>query len=157
MHKFGEGVSFDGFEPFGSVVLDHSGNIFGTTASGGICQFGTIFKYALPTGTYSVLYSFGASSGCLANFPDGALPEGDLAIDDAGNLYGTTFQGGPSGGGTVFKLTPGGALINLNNFSSSSAVSSPSNGVVIDKGGTILAGTIRSLNVGKGSVFALAP
>jgi uncharacterized repeat protein (TIGR03803 family) len=84
--------------------MDKAGNLYGTTQGGGSFSNGTVFKVD-PSGTESVLYSFKGP-------PDGSASLAGLIIDNAGNLYGTTFLGGSSGNcsfqgggcGTVFKL-----------------------------------------------------
>jgi uncharacterized repeat protein (TIGR03803 family) len=104
----------DGGAPQGKLVLDSSGNLYGTTAGGGSnCQqndeggCGTVFELS-PTQngnwTETVLYSFCINDvqGC----PDGYEPTSALIFDNAGNLYGTTQGGGAYGLGTVFELSP---------------------------------------------------
>jgi len=80
-------------------LLNSNGTLYGTTLSGGgtSCGCGTVFSLT-PSGTESVLHSFGGGS-------DGAQPEGDL-ISIKGILYGTTYSGGASNGGTVFSIVP---------------------------------------------------
>lgn len=93
----------DGSEPYGGVILDSTGNLYGTTFYGGDSGLGEVFKLsAASSGGWSetVIHSF------LGYPSDGDLPYGSLAIDSAGNLYGTT-TGGPAYWGTVFMLTPG--------------------------------------------------
>jgi uncharacterized repeat protein (TIGR03803 family) len=89
---------------YSSVVRDSIGNIYGTTSGGGgLIQYGVVFELS-PVGstwTESVLYSFKAAG-------DGGEPVNNLIMDKMGNLYGTTFIGGPDGGGTVFELSPKG-------------------------------------------------
>ena len=91
----------DGANPVAGLVFDAAGNLYGTTEYGGVgCAgyggCGTVFQLA-PDGTEAVLYRF--TGGADGEFPTSGL------IFDAGNLYGTTFGGGSSGGGTVFRLT----------------------------------------------------
>jgi uncharacterized repeat protein (TIGR03803 family) len=93
----------DGENPLSSVVVDPTGNIYGTTFYGGTFGYGSVFEIDT-TGQLTILHSFN-------NSPDGANPLGGLTRDAAGNLYGTTSDGGDlscgfSGCGTVFKLTP---------------------------------------------------
>jgi uncharacterized repeat protein (TIGR03803 family) len=101
LHSFQGGK--DGNRPVG-IVLDAAGNIYGTTAHGGLRNFGTVFELAPPTlkhGKYKkrVLWVFDGS--------DGESPTSGPILDSAGNLYGTT--GGGGGGqsqGVVFEVTP---------------------------------------------------
>ena len=116
LHAFG---ITDGAFPSAGLVQDTAGNLFGTAYQGGLqnCMFsvlgcGTVFKVDT-TGQFSVLYSFqGPEAG-----PDGAFPQARLALDPAGNLYGTTAAGGSAAGcpslpqqncGTIFQPTPAG-------------------------------------------------
>jgi uncharacterized repeat protein (TIGR03803 family) len=81
------------------LVRDHAGNLYGTTSWGGAYDtYGTVFKLDT-TGKETVLHSFTGGE-------DGAYPNAALVRDAVGNLYGTTYQGGASGYGVVFKLTP---------------------------------------------------
>jgi uncharacterized repeat protein (TIGR03803 family) len=89
----------DGSEPFAGLIFGSDGALYGTTALGGTHNQGTVFKLK-PTGTETVLYNFGSQSN------DGSGPEATLIFGSDGALYGTTFSGGTSGNGTVFKLTP---------------------------------------------------
>ena len=96
LHSFTGGTS-DGSGPLAGLIIDNAGNLYGTTPSGGTKGDGTVFKVS-PTGTETVLYSFAGGP------TDGANPVGNLVMDSAGNLYGTTTYGGANGGGTVFKI-----------------------------------------------------
>jgi uncharacterized repeat protein (TIGR03803 family) len=94
----------DGAYPYAGLVLDNKGNLFGTAQYGGSIGFGTVFELSYVVGigwTQHVLYSF-------QNAGDGENPFGGLIFDSAGNLYGTTLDGGSGGGGTVFELSPSG-------------------------------------------------
>jgi uncharacterized repeat protein (TIGR03803 family) len=86
--------------PNSSLVLDTSGNLYGTTGGGGANGHGVVFELVNSSGSYSekVLYTFGSSSS------DGQHPTGTLIMDNFGNLYGRTDGGGPSGYGGVFEL-----------------------------------------------------
>ena len=81
------------------VTLDAADNVYGVTPGCGVYGQGCVFQLTGPVWTQNVLYSFHGGS-------DGAAPIGGLIFDDVGNLYGTTYQGGEYGGGTVFELTP---------------------------------------------------
>lgn len=96
LYSFAGGA--DGANPYGSVIRDKMGNIYGTTYQGGAYNLGTVFKVDA-TGNKTLLHSF-------AGKKDGANPYAGVVQDADGNLYGTTFQGGAYNDGTVFKLTP---------------------------------------------------
>ena len=100
MYRFTGGS--DGETPSSGLIADAVGNLYGTAYSGGVFVpgcfrwCGTLFTLS-PTGSFAVLHSF--------TFDDGGNPSGDLMADAAGNLYGTTTDGGSNNWGTVFKLT----------------------------------------------------
>lgn len=109
----------DGQLPFGPLALSPDGNLYGTTLYGGtfrtdtgITGAGTVFKLTLQ-GELTTIYSFCSQANCA----DGSLPNGLLIASD-GNFYGTTMGGGTNYRGTIFKLTPQGALTTLYNFCS---------------------------------------
>ena len=105
-------VSFtgsNGNQPFmENLVQGKDGNLYGTTTYGGTFGNGTIFKVTR-TGTLTTIYNF-------ANTPDGANPYAGLVLGTDGKFYGTTYQGGTSGLGTVFKISSSGALTTLHSF-----------------------------------------
>ena len=80
-------VTNDGHNPVGGngLIQDSTGNWYGTTATGGTNSTGTVFEIT-PTGTYSIIYSFGLA-------PDGFAPYAGLTFDANGNLWGTTLEG----------------------------------------------------------------
>lgn len=89
----------DGANPSAGVIRDASGNLYGSTSSGGGSGDGTIFGLT-PDGTRTLNVS-------LTRARDGAPPVGSLTIDGRGDLYGTAYYGGAKGlsdGGTVFKV-----------------------------------------------------
>jgi uncharacterized repeat protein (TIGR03803 family) len=101
LHSFG--VGSDGQVPYGGLIMDSSGNLYGTATGGGTFGDGAVFELiAGKNGTWTeqVLHSFGQGQ-------DGQSPEGGLVFDNNGNLYGTTIEGGGYDDGTVFELTPG--------------------------------------------------
>jgi len=112
----------DGNAPFAPVVQAADGNLYGTTEGGGVYSNGTVFKITA-AGTLTTLYSF-----CALGYPcpDGAGPRTGLLQGTDGNFYGITSDGGSSNYcegydcGTVFKITPQGALTTLYSFCSQS-------------------------------------
>lgn len=94
----------DGDAAGGGLIFDLAGNLYGTTKLGGGFGLGTVFQLTpnLGSWTEAILHSFGSGS-------DGAQPLAALAIDSAGDLYGTTFAGGFQNLGTVFKLRENGS------------------------------------------------
>jgi uncharacterized protein (TIGR03437 family) len=103
----------DGQGPSGRLVRGTDGNFYGTTFYGGTNTNGTVFKMT-PGGTLTTLYNFCSLPGCA----DGGLPESGLIQATDGNLYGVTgLTIEPQQTyGTVFKITPGGALTTLHTF-----------------------------------------
>jgi uncharacterized repeat protein (TIGR03803 family) len=102
LHSFNKNGK-DGYEPDASLILDAAGNLYGVTALGGSDDLGTVFELTPKAGggwTEKILHSFRANVG------DGNLPAAGLVFDAAGNLYGTTVEGGTAQNGTVFELTP---------------------------------------------------
>jgi len=113
----------DGWSPYAGLVQAADGDLYGSTNLGGACGSqdgcGTVFKMT-PAGMLTTLYSF-CPSGFAAGCPDGYEPVGTLIQATSGELYGTTSYGGESCGtnpqcGTIFKITPAGALTTLHNF-----------------------------------------
>ena len=96
--------SNDGANPFGNLIFDSTGNLYGTTTGGGASGGGGIVFELSPQGDVwdeTILYSFNP------NDDDGYSPKAGVTFDSAGNLYGTTYLGGESELGTVFELSPG--------------------------------------------------
>jgi uncharacterized repeat protein (TIGR03803 family) len=129
----------DGANPSSSgVVLDGAGNLYGTTSYGGGtgCSglgCGTVFKID-PTGQESILYAFGP-------VPDGENPNAGLIEDSAGNLYGTTVNGGTSNKGTVFMLNASGGETILHSFAGSPDGWAPWAGLFRDAAGNLFGTT----------------
>ena len=95
----------DGALPYGGVILDQAGNLYGTTYYAGANDLGTVYELVHANGNWTekVLYSFKGGA-------DGASPISSLVSDAAGNLYGTTSDGGAASCscGVIFKMTAGG-------------------------------------------------
>jgi uncharacterized repeat protein (TIGR03803 family) len=102
----------DGENPYTSLIQASNGDLYGATYSGGASNNGTLFKITT-SGTLTTLYNFCSLASCA----DGSGPEGQLAVDGAGNIYGTANEGGASNFGTVFKFSTKGVLTTLHSFS----------------------------------------
>jgi uncharacterized repeat protein (TIGR03803 family) len=108
----------DGEAPAGALVQGSDGSFFGTTQFGGanyILGGGRAFKIT-PGGALKTLYNFCSQGG--GNCTDGLTPYAGLVQGTNGDFYGTTTNGGTPGGGTAFKITPGGTMTTLYNFCS---------------------------------------
>jgi len=133
----------DGGYPFGGVIRDSTGNLYGT-ASEAAQSPGVIYKLD-PAGNEKVLYAFSGD--------DGSYPTGDLFRDPDGNLYGTTSKGG-YGSGVVFKLDAAGALTVIHRFSGPDG-SQPYAGLILDAKGRLCGTTAMGGAVSEGVVFTL--
>jgi uncharacterized repeat protein (TIGR03803 family) len=110
-------VSFNGengANPFAGLIVDGHGNLFGTNNAGGPSDYGTVFEVAKTSSGYA------NTPTVLVNFDgaNGANPQAGLVADVNGNLFGTTYNGGASGVGTVFELTGSGFVPLLTPFAS---------------------------------------
>jgi uncharacterized repeat protein (TIGR03803 family) len=150
----------DGTLPTGSLIADAAGALYGTTTSGGTGSSGIVFKLTPPTTaggawTETILYTFTGS-------PDGANPFVGLIADASGALYGATYNGGTSGNGTVFQLTPpittGGAWTEtvLHSFSGGDGVN-PRGSLIADALGALYGTTFLGGTGNSGVVFKLTP
>jgi uncharacterized repeat protein (TIGR03803 family) len=120
-----------GTYPSGGLIGDSAGNLYGTTAAGGAFGLNCGVVYKLDgAGHFTVLYSFTCGA-------DGWQPSAGLVRDSAGNLYGTTWNGGSAGHGVVFKLDTAGTETVLYNFTGGADGGNPVAGVVLDPAGNI--------------------
>jgi uncharacterized repeat protein (TIGR03803 family) len=150
LHKFTAGGP-EGANPVGPLVPDGKGHLYGI-AGGGAEGFGTIFRMS-KNGNVALVHSF--------SFSDGSGPNGSLAIDHLGNLYGTTTFGGASDRGTVFKIDPSGNESVLYSFSGGADGSEPEQGVILDSAGNLYGttadGGINCLGSGCSVIFKVSP
>ena len=152
LYSFNEASTGDGQEPLGTLVLDPAGNLYGTTVDGGngipypCC--GAIFKIS-PSGMETIIFEFRGA--------DGESPYAGVIRDAAGNLYGTTSEGGASGLGTVFKVSPSGVETVLHSFTGGSDGSGPEAGLLMDATGNLFGTTLSGGVSGGGVVFKIDP
>ena len=137
------------------LIQAADGTLYGTTSTGGAAGQGTIFKIT-PSGSMNTLYSFCS----LANCADGAGPSSLLQGPD-GNLYGTAASGGGCGpvcGGTIFELTPQGALTTLYDFCSQSSCADGDTplSMTLSTDGKLYGVTYYGGAVSHGAVFSLS-
>ncbi len=152
LHEFSGGA--DGGSPYGGLLLDASGNLYGTTSGGGAGGGGTVFELT-PTGggwVFQTIYSFtgGAEGGSWAG----------VTMDQAGNLYGTTLYGGGYGYGNIFELTPtesGWTYTSLYDFDPPYGGGYPYSPVIVDASGNLYGTTSEYGIHGWGTVWEITP
>lgn len=173
LYKFCEGSGYpclDGAYPSGGVIVDTSGNLYGTTASGGGKNAGVLFKLVGSSNPrkwlLKVLYSFCSMNSCM----DGSVPGGTLTYAGASSgqpydgispLYGTTESGGSNSHGTVFEAIPNGdtaAETVLYSFCArqNCADGQQPYGVLLDGNGDVVGSTPDGGKHGLGVVFQLS-
>jgi uncharacterized repeat protein (TIGR03803 family) len=152
----------EGASPEAGLIFDEAGNLYGTTATGGVSRDGSVFKLTAPSApgenwTETTLYQFSGGN-------DGAYPLSSLVLDKSGNLYGTTlFGGGAPQAGIVFQvappIVPGGNWTEtvLHRFGHGPDGANPEAGLLIDKQGSLYGATMGSYQSGAGVVFRLSP
>jgi len=145
LHSFA-GPPADGAGPQAGLIADSAGNLYGTTTWGGAvtsaCPSGCGIVFKIDSrGRETVLYNFAGSPS------DGSRPQAALVRDPAGNLYGTTYQGGHiaktcgTGCGVVFKIEPGGTERVLYRFTGGSDGANPEAGLMLDSAGNLFGTT----------------
>jgi uncharacterized repeat protein (TIGR03803 family) len=155
IHTF-TGAPKDGSAPQGALVLDQAGNLYGTTTGGGTKNSGTVFKLSPEKkGKWreKVLHSFGAGK-------DGSDPWAGIVLDAAGDIYGTTAQGGESGVGTVYELAAQAGKSWYKEkvlWSFNSADGNLPNSLVLDSAGNLYGTTSGGGSNGWGVVFEVTP
>jgi uncharacterized repeat protein (TIGR03803 family) len=157
LHSFGHGA--DAAQPFGSLVMDKAGNLYGVSTGGGTYLFGTVFELSPTTDgnwTEKVLHSFDNRGG------DGGGANSPLILDSSGNLYGSTQVGGDSENGIVYKMSSAtdGTWTEtiLWNFENNGVDGiNPSSSLIFDAAGNLYGVTQNGGTFGNGTVFELTP
>jgi uncharacterized repeat protein (TIGR03803 family) len=147
LHAFTGGA--DGGTPYAPLIRDATGDLYGTTVYGGSYDCGVVFKLD-PSGNETVLHTFAGPP------TDGNAPTGGVVRDAAGNLYGTTQQGG-SGYGLVFKLDSAGNEMILHIFTGRLDGGAPDSGLTRDAAGNLYGIATSGGAYGHGVVFKLDP
>ena len=138
----------DGARPERPLALGTDGNFYGTTWTGGAMSNGTVFKIT-PSGQFTSLYSFSGDR-------DGAKPVSTLVQGSDGNFYGTTYSGGASGKGTVFRVTPSGRLTTLYSFTGGADGANPNDGLILANDGNFYGTTSTGGAYGNGTAFKVS-
>jgi uncharacterized repeat protein (TIGR03803 family) len=159
LHRFNNNGGVDGANPWGALAFGPYGSLYGTTATGGTHYYGTVFELTPPSSagrawTEAVLHSFNE------NGVDGTFPEGAVAFDKAGNLYGVTDSGGAhNNSGAVFKLSPNGTAWTesvIYNFGLTGDAALPTFGnLIFDNAGNLYGATAGG-GSGNGTVYELS-
>jgi uncharacterized repeat protein (TIGR03803 family) len=142
----------DGATPSAALIQATNGSLYGSTLSGGTANDGTLFKMTT-SGELSLLYDFCSAANCT----DGSLPNSPLVLGPDGNFYGTTTQGGPSGGGAFFDITLSGQFTAIGSgFGGTNAPGDPL-GLFAGTDGNFYGATALGGYRGRGTVFGLTP
>lgn len=138
-----------GFAPRAGVTIDANGNLYGTTAGGGLYGGGTVYRIAKGENSVTTVASF------FGGFEEGSGPFGGVTFDGDGNLWGTTYTHGKTGSGTVYKIDKGSSTINtIASFGLPGGVG-PYAGVTFDADGNLW-GTTQVGGEGSGTVYMIA-
>jgi len=135
-------------------LFDAAGNMYGTTYEGGANYSGNVFQLTRSNGQWT-----GTSIHDFSG-PDGYMPYSSVTRDAQGNLYGTTWMGGPANEGVVYALTPSGSGWTFNllyYFQGSLNGTGPVGGVVLDQAGNIYGATATGGSGGGGTIYELSP
>lgn len=145
LHTFSAGV--DGGAPNAGLVQGSDGNFYGTTSLGGTNGDGAVFKIT-PGGALTSLYSFTGGN-------DGFDPVAELVQGSGGNFYGTTYDGGSNGVGTIFSISPNGALTTSYSLQGRSDGANPNSALTRDSAGNFYGTAYNGGTNRSGTVFEL--
>ena len=148
-----KGLKTKGASPYGALVKGSDGAFYGTTSQGGAKEYGTVFKMTADFTLVTLVELTGNSAP-----KRGTLPESALVVGADGNFYGTTYGGGAKGFGTVFKVTPGGVLTTVANFSGTDGTTRgrvPQAGLVRAHDGSLFGTTFAGGADDRGTVFRI--
>lgn len=137
---------YRGIYPYGNLLQGKDGNFYGTCTSGGARNGGTLYKLC-PTGSFTTLRSLEYST-------TGINLQGSLVQGSDGHFYGMTFHGGPSGYGTVFRMTASGSLTVIRSLTSSTGVN-PQGSLVQGSDGLFYGMTSSGGSTNQGTIFKI--
>ena len=138
----------NGANPYAGLVMDSTGDLFGTTYNGGAGSDGTVFEVAATTHKLTTLATF--------NGTNGANPSGGLTLDANGDLFGTTYNGGGSSDGTAFEVAAGAlSPTTLLSFNGTGNGANPQAGLTADAAGNLYGTTANGGANSDGTAFEL--
>jgi uncharacterized repeat protein (TIGR03803 family) len=139
----------NGQTPRAPLILGADGNLYGTTSAGGTAGAGAIFSVT-PGGALTSLYNFTGAA-------DGGTPLAPVLQGNDGNFYGTTSTGGSNGFGTIFQMTPAGAVTTLHAFAGSTDGATPFGGLILAADGKLYGTASAGGASNAGTVFSITP
>jgi uncharacterized repeat protein (TIGR03803 family) len=139
----------EGCMPVAGLIQAPDGTFYGTTSFGGVTGGGTVFSFT-SAGVFATLHSFDCDV-------DGCVPAASLLRATDGTLYGTTSAGGVNAAGTLFAITPAGALTTLHVFGCGPEGCNPRAGLVLATNGNFYGTTGGGFSFGQGTVFTITP
>jgi uncharacterized repeat protein (TIGR03803 family) len=146
LHNFGL-PPLSGAHPYGGLIADNYGNLYGTTAQGGIYGAGVVFELD-PKGRQTLLYAFTGGA-------DGKTPNAGVIRDLEGNLYGTTTYGGSANSGVVYKIDTSRSQTVLHSFTGGADGGNPYATLAFDPEGNLYGTTTYGGTASLGVVFSM--
>jgi uncharacterized repeat protein (TIGR03803 family) len=144
-----------GNRPVAALLLSSDGNFYGTTASGGTNNFGTVFRFT-PRGALTTLYTFGMIRYSITAV-DGNSPVAPLTQGNDGSLYGVTESGGYDGyAGTVFNIGTHGGFTSLYSFTGGPDGNGPASALTFGPDGNLYGAASSGVLFGNGTIFRVS-
>ena len=148
LHSFAnDGI--DGKQAMSGLTLASDGLLYGTTQKGGTGGAGTVFRISA-SGSYNVVHHFSGTGGAAAQ------PAAGLIQASNGNFYGTSYQGGSAGTGSIFRMTPAGVVTVLHSLVGLDGTL-PTGGLVQASDGNFYGTTTAGGTLGVGTAFRMTP
>ena len=150
LHSFTNGA--DGGYPLAGLIQATDGRLYGTASLGGVTGLGTVFSMTL-AGTFTTVYTF---TGPAGGGPDGANPAASLLQTSDGFLYGTTYDGGSAGRGTIFVMNTAGTVLGRYSFTGGFDGANPYAPLIEAADGTLYGTNYAGTTLTFGRIFRLA-